>query len=185
MRDKDIKDTIFDIFKKYGFYQTVLMLDKMKDTCFAYSTIFSNTISVEDIIIPDDKQKTIDEARKKVYQINEQYENGIITNEERYQQTISLWTYTSDKIGNDMINTLEKDQDGYNSLYIMVNSGARGSKQQIRQLGAMRGLMAKPSGEIIELPILSNFKEGLSVLEYFISTHGARKGLSDTALKNC
>ena len=183
IRDKDIKDIIFEVFKKYGFYQTAVMLDKMKDTCFDYSTIFSNTISVEDIIVPDDKQKTIEKAKQEVLEINNQYQNGIITNEERYQKTISLWTYISDKVGNDMISNLEKDQAGYNSLYIMANSGARGSKQQIRQLGALRGLMAKPSGEIIELPILSNFKEGLSVLEYFISTHGARKGLSDTALK--
>ena len=183
MTSKNLKELIFRIFKNYKPYETVKMLDKMKDICFRYSTIFADTISVSDIIIPRTKQKEIDKAKKEVLEIDNQYQNGIITNEERYQKTLSLWTYVNDTIGTDMVNTIEKDKDGANSLYIMANSGARGSKQQIRQLGAMRGLMAKPSGEIIEMPITSNFKEGLNILEYFISTHGARKGLSDTALK--
>ena len=122
-------------------------------------------------------------ATKKLESLQSQYMDGIITNDERSQKVIDLWSSVSDKISDAMMDNLRKDQDGFNPVYIMADSGARGSKQQIRQLAGMRGLMAKPSGDIIELPIISNFKEGLTVQEYFISTHGARKGLADTALK--
>ena len=183
LTDKDLNKLISTVYKKYGKYETVVMLDKIKEISFHYSTIFANTISVEDIIIPQTKEEVINEAIEKAKQNNQDYQSGIITEEEKYQKNISLWTYVNDSITQDMMNELEDDKDGHNSLFIMATSGARGSKQQIRQLAGMRGLMAKPSGDIIDMPIISNFKEGLSVLEYFISTHGARKGLSDTALK--
>lgn len=181
--DTDLNELIADVHKKCGNYETIVMLDKIKDLGFHYSTLFADTISVEDIIIPDTKNDIIMEANEKSKKNTEDYLNGIITDEEKFQKNISLWTLASEQITQKMMETLKEDQNGHNSLYVMAISGARGSKQQIRQLAGTRGLMAKPSGEIIEMPIVSNFKEGLSVLEYFISTHGARKGLSDTALK--
>ena len=181
--ERVLKQLVSDIFKRYGNYQTAVVLDKIKDICFHYSTIFCNTISVSDILIPAAKASIIDKTSADVKDITKEYQNGILTEDERYQKTISAWTFANEQITQEMITELEKDQGGANSLYIMSASGARGSKQQVRQLAGMRGLMAKPSGDIIDLPIVSNFKEGLTVLEYFISTHGARKGLSDTALK--
>ncbi|MES2628425.1 MAG: DNA-directed RNA polymerase subunit beta', partial [Bacteroidota bacterium] len=140
--------------------------------------------------IPDAKIKLIEQARKEVDEIKFNYENGFITNNERYNQVIDIWTRINSQVGEILLKELSENNQGFNPVYMMLDSGARGSKEQIRQLGGMRGLMAKPQknigggvGEIIENPILSNFKEGLSVLEYFISTHGARKGLADTALK--
>ncbi|HMB00584.1 MAG TPA: DNA-directed RNA polymerase subunit beta' [Spirochaetota bacterium] len=183
MNETNLKKIISFVFKNYSTYDTVVMLDKLKDISFHYSTLFGNTIAISDILIPDEKEEQINQAKERQLQIFEQYKNGVITDEERYQQIISLWTLTNDNITTKMMDNLAQDKNGHNNLYIMSTSGARGSRQQIRQLAGMRGLMAKPSGEIIELPIISNFKEGLSVLEYFISTHGARKGLSDTALK--
>ena len=181
--EKELKKLIQVVFEKYGAYKTIVMLDDIKSIGFKYSTYFSNTISIGDIVIPDEKKNIIEDSKQEVLKIHEQYQSGLITDDERYQKIISVWTYANDQITKYMMDTLEKDKDGHNNLYIMATSGARGSKQQIRQLAGMRGLMAKPSGDIIEMPIISNFKEGLSVLEYFISTHGARKGLSDTALK--
>ena len=181
--DSKIKAMINDTIKREGFYYASVILDKIKELGFHYSTHFGNTISIGDIIIPDEKKEIIKKAQGETLNIHEQYVNGIITDDERYQKTISNWTSANDLITDKMMDTLEQNKDGHNHLYIMAKSGARGSKQQIRQLAGMRGLMAKPSGDIIEMPIISNFKEGLTVLEYFISTHGARKGLSDTALK--
>jgi DNA-directed RNA polymerase subunit beta' len=147
------------------------------------------SFNLGDIIIPEVKEKLIEDANKEVQEVMSNYNMGFITNNERYNQIIDIWTHTNSHLTHTLMNQLSKDQQGFNSVYMMLDSGARGSKEQIRQLSGMRGLMAKPQksgakgGEIIENPILSNFKEGLSVLEYFISTHGARKGLADTALK--
>lgn len=183
LTDSDLNELISDVYKKCGTYETVIMLDKVKDAGFYYSTLFADTIALEDILIPEKKYEIIHEAQQKSKKNTEDYLNGILTDEEKFQKNISLWTFANEQITHHMMDVLEKDQNGHNSLYLMATSGARGSKQQIRQLAGMRGLMAKPSGEIIDMPIVSNFKEGLGVLEYFISTHGARKGLSDTALK--
>ncbi len=174
---------IKSVYKRNGHYRTFLLFDKIKELGFHYSTIFANTISLEDIIIPDKKYSIVKQTEGEVSKNNKSYQDGVISEEERYQKNISLWTSANDEITQIMMEGLKKNQDGHNSLYIMAVSGAKGSKQQIRQLAGMRGLMARPSGEIIDMPIKSNFKEGLHVLEYFISTHGARKGLSDTALK--
>src|ERR1700757_1145828 len=137
------------------------------------------------MIIPKEKQTELENAYKQIRQVEQQYRKGIITDGERYNKIIDIWTHATDKISNVMYAAMEHNQGRaeLNPVYMMVDSKARGSRQQIRQLAGMRGLMAKPSGEIIERPILSNFREGLTVLEYFISTHGARKGLADTALK--
>jgi DNA-directed RNA polymerase subunit beta' len=181
--DKKISAIIANVFKKYGPNVTVKMLDDIKETGYLYATRFAPTISMSDIIIPEDKKEIIEQEDKKVESIENEYRNGYITDEERYNRVINLWTEANEKIANVMFTGFENDLGGHNPIYIMAVSGARGSKQQIRQLAGMRGLMAKPSGEIIEVPIRANFKEGLTVLEYFISTNGARKGLADTALK--
>lgn len=180
---KSLAKFIHQIYLSFGRYKTVVMLDKIKELGYQSATVFGSTISLEDIIIPPMKKETIGAANKEVENIQMQYMDGMITNEERSQKVIDLWTSVNEKISDAMMNNLRENQDGFNPVYIMADSGARGSKQQIRQLAGMRGLMATPSGEIIELPIISNFKEGLTVQEYFISTHGARKGLADTALK--
>ena len=137
------------------------------------------------MIIPKEKDQEIDAAQKQIKEVEKQYRKGVITPGERYNKIIDIWTHCTDQIANVMFKTLEHNQGKkeYNPVYLMVDSGARGNRQQVRQLAGVRGLMAKPSGDIIEKPILSNFREGLTVLEYFISTHGARKGLADTALK--
>ncbi|MDH4127806.1 MAG: DNA-directed RNA polymerase subunit beta', partial [Spirochaetota bacterium] len=183
LNDKSLGQIILTCLRKLGPSVTVNTLDKIKDLGFKYATLFGATIGIDDIKIPADKKKLIDSGETKIKKIEESYRNGYITEDERYNKVIDVWTHVSDKISEVMMEDLKVDQNGFNSLYIMADSGARGSKQQIRQLAGMRGLMAKPSGEIIELPIKANFKEGLTVLEYFISTHGARKGLADTALK--
>lgn len=180
---KDLAKFIHEVYLKHGTSTTVNMLDDIKGLGYKSATVFGSTISIEDIVIPPMKKNEIEEATKKLESLQSQYMDGIITNDERSQKVIDLWSSVSDKISDAMMDNLRKDQDGFNPVYIMADSGARGSKQQIRQLAGMRGLMAKPSGDIIELPIISNFKEGLTVQEYFISTHGARKGLADTALK--
>ncbi len=181
--DKGLSAIIAKTFREYGPNETVRMLDDVKETGYRFATFFAPTISVSDIIIPSVKKKIIEEEDKKVEVIENEYRNGFITDEERYNRVINLWTEANEKIANVMFDELETDMNGHNPIFIMAKSGARGSKQQIRQLAGMRGLMAKPSGEIIEVPIRANFKEGLTVLEYFISTNGARKGLADTALK--
>src|SRR6266536_2129678 len=143
------------------------------------------SIGISDMIIPKEKQTELENAYKQIRQVEQQYRRGIITDGERYNKIIDIWTHAGDEISNIMFRTLEHNEGRkeLNPVYLMVDSGARGNRQQVRQLAGMRGLMAKPSGEILEHPITSNFREGLSVLEYFISTHGARKGLADTALK--
>ncbi|MCL1959468.1 MAG: DNA-directed RNA polymerase subunit beta' [Spirochaetes bacterium] len=183
LKDKELRALIEYIFKVKGSWITVQMLDAIKSTGYRYSTVFGATIGVDDIVVPKEKPEMIDKANKEVESIQKQWRQGHITQEERYNRVVEIWTKTNEELTNLAMKTLESDRDGFNSIYMMSNSGARGSRSQIRQLAGMRGLMAKPSGDISELPIRSNFKEGLSVIEFFISTNGARKGLTDTALK--
>lgn len=183
LTNKSVNDIITDLYKTKGSAITVKFLDSIKKLGFSYATKFAPTISIEDVKIPESKTKLIADANKEVERVENEHRRGVITNDERYKKVIEVWTKTNDGIVNDLFDLLKDDQKGFNPIYVMAVSGARGSKNQIRQLAGMRGLMAKPSGEIIELPIRSNFKEGLGVLEFFISTHGARKGLADTALK--
>ena len=186
---KSLRDIIGRILKITGTSRTVEFLDDIKN--LGYNMAFKGGLSfnLDDIMIPDEKVTMVDDANAQVDEVMNNYNMGFITNNERYNQIIDIWTHTNTKLTNRLMTNLQNDNQGFNSIYMMFDSGARGSKEQIRQLSGMRGLMAKPqkSGstgqEIIENPILSNFKEGLSVLEYFISTHGARKGLADTALK--
>ncbi len=161
------------------------MLDSLKALGFQYATRSGLSIGIDDLVIPEEKAQEVRRARDEVIKVEQQYLEGAITNGERYNKVIAVWSDATEKIADRMFAEMEQqDREGkFNAVYIMADSGARGSKQQIRQLAGMRGLMAKPSGEIIETPIRANFREGLSVLEYFISTHGARKGLADTALK--
>ena len=168
-----------------GHDSTVEVLDELKRMGFEESTRAGISISMTDMIIPDEKEKIIGRARKEVSEVERQYRSGSITEGERYNKIIDIWTHATDNISDALFKSLEynKGTGVLNPLYVMVDSGARGSRQQIRQLAGIRGLMANPSGEIIESPITSNFREGLTVLEYFVSTHGARKGLADTALK--
>jgi DNA-directed RNA polymerase subunit beta' len=167
----------------HGAAVAVRMLDSIKDVGFRYATLFGATIGIEDIIVPEKKKGMIDGANQKVLEIQSQYLQGHITQEERYNRTIEVWSKTNEDLTTELMKILKEDRGGFNPVHMMADSGARGSRAQIRQLAGMRGLMAKPSGDIIELPIRSNFKEGLSVIEFFISTNGARKGLADTALK--
>ena len=187
---KKLEHIISESIVTAGKRKTVKVLDKLKDLGFLYATKSGVSIALDDIRIPDDKFNIIEKTQKIVDDINEKRNQGVITENERYNKVIDAWSKTTDEVQASMDSKLRKDDDGFNSVFIMSDSGARGSKDQIKQLAGMRGLMNKPQkamsggiGEIIETPIISNFKEGLSVLEYFISTHGARKGLSDTALK--
>jgi len=173
-----------------GNYKTVDFLDNLKDLGFASATQGGCSISISDVMIPDQKDDIIQSAQSKVDGITEKYKRHILTDGERYNKVIDIWTHATNQVAATMMDGLKNDGQGFNPVYMMADSGARGSQDQIKQLAGMRGLMAKPKksmtggkGEIIESPIISNFKEGLSVLEYFISTHGARKGLADTALK--
>ncbi|MDR2953362.1 MAG: DNA-directed RNA polymerase subunit beta', partial [Treponema sp.] len=183
LKDKELRALIEHVFREKGSWTTVKMLDAIKSTGYRYATVFGATIGVDDIVVPKEKPDMIDKANKDVESIQKDWRRGLITQEERYNKVVEVWTKTNEDLTNITMKTLESDRDGFNSIYMMANSGARGSRNQIRQLAGMRGLMAKPSGDIIELPIRSNFKEGLSVIEFFISTNGARKGLADTALK--
>ena len=186
---KNLRDIIGEILSLTNVPETSDFLDKIKDMGYAFAFKGGLSFSLGDIIIPPEKKNLIDEANTKVDGILGNYNMGLITNNERYNQIIDVWTSTNSHLTSLSMKRISEDQQGFNSVYMMLDSGARGSKEQIRQLTGMRGLMAKPKksnaggGEIIENPILSNFKEGLSILEYFISTHGARKGLADTALK--
>jgi len=170
---------IADAYKKAGHHRTIQLLDDLKDLGFEYATLAGISISLDDLRIPTKKAYHIEKAQERVAKIEEQYRRGVITEGERYNNIIDIWTQTTDEVADSVFSEL----DVFNPIFMMADSGARGSKQQIRQLAGMRGLMAKPSGEIIESPIKANFREGLTMLEYFISTHGARKGLADTALK--
>ena len=183
MKKKDIGTLIDYVYKEGGIGISASFLDNLKDLGFKYATKAGVSISAADIIVPVNKQKVIDVAKAKVKEIQAQFESGLLTEQERYNKIIDIWTETNNSMSKEMMKLVESDKDGFNSIYMMADSGARGSAAQIRQLSAMRGLMAKPDGTIIETPIVSNFKEGLNVLEYFTSTHGARKGLADTALK--
>ncbi|MBL0328591.1 MAG: DNA-directed RNA polymerase subunit beta' [Bacteroidetes bacterium] len=185
---KSLRDIIGNIVKETGMAKTAKFLDEMKTLGFMSAFRGCLSFNLGDVIVPEDKGKMIADANAQVDEVVANYNMGFITNNERYNQVIDIWTHTNSRITAKVLNTLTNDRQGFNPVYMMLDSGARGSKEQIRQLGGMRGLMAKPQkgaggGEIIENPIISNFKEGLSILEYFISTHGARKGLADTALK--
>ncbi|MFW6368330.1 MAG: DNA-directed RNA polymerase subunit beta', partial [Spirochaetota bacterium] len=181
--DKRLRSLISRVYNYHGPHLTVKMLDAVKNLGFRYATLFGATVGMEDIIVPDNKPEMIASANEEVVGIQGQYLQGHITSEERYNRVVEVWSKTNEDLTNVMMERLKNDRKGFNPVYLMATSGARGSRSQIRQLAGMRGLMAKPSGEIIELPIRSNFKEGLSVIEFFISTNGARKGLADTALK--
>jgi DNA-directed RNA polymerase subunit beta' len=185
LKKKGLQQLVQRCYLTTGLQNTVEMLDSLKQTGFTYATRSGMSIGIQDLIIPQSKAVLSENARNEVIKVEQQYLEGAITNGERYNKVIAVWSDVTEKIADAMFSEMEqRDKDGkFNPVYIMADSGARGSKQQIRQLAGMRGLMAKPSGEIIEQPIKANFREGLSVLEYFISTHGARKGLADTALK--
>jgi DNA-directed RNA polymerase subunit beta' len=188
MTKKQIGLTIGDVYRKTGNNSTVEFLDKLKATGFHWATRSGTSVGLGDMLIPEDKWKIIEEGQKKVDNLHDLYDNGVITDGERYNQVIDTWSHATSEVANILFDKLAKDQQGFNPIYMMADSGARGSREQIKQLSGMRGLMQKPQKkltgqETIENPIKSNFKEGLSVLEYFISTHGARKGLADTALK--
>ncbi len=173
-------------YLRHGVDKTVEMLDGLKNLGFGYATRSGLSIGVDDLIVPAQKAALVKASNDAVIEVEQQYLEGAITNGERYNKVIAIWSDVTEKVADEMFNEMESRDEGegdFNAVYIMADSGARGSKQQIRQLAGMRGLMAKPSGEIIETPITSNFREGLTVLQYFISTHGARKGLADTALK--
>ncbi len=177
-------------FRKVGNLRTAEFLDRLKELGFRYATAGGLSVGLEDVEIPKEKEQIVAAAQAKVDEVYKQYTRGLLTQGERYNKVIDIWTQAGLKVADALFQTLARSRDGFNSLYMMVDSGARGSKEQVRQLAGMRGLMAKPqkslsgaAGELIENPIIANFREGLSILEYFISTHGARKGLADTALK--
>ncbi|RMG40170.1 MAG: DNA-directed RNA polymerase subunit beta' [Candidatus Dadabacteria bacterium] len=195
MKKKEISALIDDAFRTAGNKATVILSDRLKDIGYQFATLAGISISINDCAIPESKVKLLEEADKKVAEIDNQYQEGLITSGERYNKVIDIWSDVGDRIADDLIQNISSttftSPDGsetrvgpsFNSIYIMADSGARGSSQQIRQLAGMRGLMAKPDGSIIEQPIKANLREGLTVLQYFVSTHGARKGLADTALK--
>ncbi|MEE9167936.1 MAG: DNA-directed RNA polymerase subunit beta' [Candidatus Neomarinimicrobiota bacterium] len=185
-----LEDIIYKAYLESGNYRTVQFLDDLKDLGFKYATQSGVSISVEDVVVPDEKDDIISEAFQEVDEIHKKFQRQVLTEGERYNKVIDVWTHATNLVAAKMMTHMEMDKSGFNPVFMMADSGARGSQDQIKQLAGMRGLMAKPKksmtggkGEIIESPITSNFKEGLSVLEYFISTHGARKGLADTALK--
>jgi DNA-directed RNA polymerase subunit beta' len=193
MDKKALGELIDQCYRRLGNKATVLLADRLRTLGYRYATHAGISVSINDMQIPPDKERFIEEANAEVHEIEQQYQEGLITDGERYNKVIDIWAEATEKVAGQMLDRLGTDIVGekgkehsvpsLNSIYMMADSGARGSAQQMRQLAGMRGLMAKPSGEIIETPITSNFREGLSVLQYFISTHGARKGLADTALK--
>ncbi|MEK7797860.1 MAG: DNA-directed RNA polymerase subunit beta', partial [Nitrospirota bacterium] len=188
MTKKEVAKLIDTCYRQAGPRDTVVMLDRIKDIGFTYATRAGISICIDDMLIPAKKGDLIRKAQDEVAEIERQYADGLITNGERYNKVIDIWAHVGEQVANEMMKELGAesgvgDRRGFNPIFMMAESGARGSTQQIRQLGGMRGLMAKPSGVIIETPITANFREGLTVLQYFISTHGARKGLADTALK--
>jgi DNA-directed RNA polymerase subunit beta' len=185
LKKKGIGQLVNYCYLNLGLEVTVKTLDRIKDLGFRYATRSGLSVGLDDMVIPESKYTTVAEAEKQVINVQQQYLDGAITNGERNNKVIQMWSSVTEKVADEMFNNMKRaDKEGaMNPIYIMADSGARGSKQQIRQLSGMRGLMAKPSGEIIETPITANFREGLTVLQYFISTHGARKGLADTALK--
>ena len=178
-KKKILGNIIAEIFKRFHITETSRMLDRMKNLGFKYSTRAGITIGISDIVVLPNKDDILDEAQSKVDKVLQQFRRGLITEEERYDRVISYWSHAKDVIQDKLMDSL----DHSNPIYMMSDSGARGNASNFTQLAGMRGLMANPAGRIIELPIKSSFREGLTVLEYFISTHGARKGLADTALK--
>jgi DNA-directed RNA polymerase subunit beta' len=190
MKKKALSELVFDSYREAGLARTVEFLDRLKDFGFRHATRGGISIGIEDLHIPEEKATLLDDAVARVERFQRAYQTGNITNGERYNKVIDTWTHANNDVADAMIRAMRESERGYNPVFMMFDSGSRGSRDQIRQLAGMRGLMAKPQkkltggiGEIIESPIKSNFREGLSVLEYFISTHGARKGLADTALK--
>ncbi len=187
LKKKGLQELVNYTWLQYGNDVTVKMVDSLKDLGFYYATRAGISIGIDDMIIPEQKEKLVDDARRQQIEVEQQYRDGAITNGERYNKVVAIWSDVTDRVAEAMFKQMRSIDDDpaaeFNSVYIMADSGARGSKQQMRQLAGMRGLMAKPSGEIIETPITANFREGLTVAQYFISTHGARKGLADTALK--
>jgi len=193
MNKKELANLIDFCYRSCGDKTTVLLADRLKDLGFKYATASGLSISIKDMVVPPNKKEIVAQADKDVLEIQRQYMDGLITDGERYNKVIDIWAHATEKVANEMLKdigteeiqteTQTKKVESFNPIYMMADSGARGSAAQIRQLAGMRGLMAKPSGEIIETPITANFREGLTVLQYFISTHGARKGLADTALK--
>jgi DNA-directed RNA polymerase subunit beta' len=190
VKKKDLGKLVSRLYKSFGAEATVVALDKIKNLGFSYATLGGISLSLDNLIIPDSKYTLVEKGKKEVEKAEKLYMDGAITNGERYNKVIQIWARATEDVANEMISVLEDEDRAacttnqpFNPVFMMLDSGARGSRQQIRQLSGMRGLMAKPSGEIQETPVLANFKEGLNVFEYFISTHGARKGLADTALK--
>lgn len=183
MKKKELGALIDAAFLKAGNKATVIFADRLKDLGFEYATRAGISIGIKDMVIPKEKGHLLDQAQEGLQEIQDQYTKGLITDGERHNKVVDTWASVTDEAANEMFRGLQEDKAGFSPIYMMADSGSRGSAQQIRQLAGMRGLMAKPSGEIIETPITANFREGLSVLQYFISTHGARKGLADTALK--
>jgi DNA-directed RNA polymerase subunit beta' len=190
LRKKKIVSIIGMIYRRVGNQKTAIFLDKLKELGFKYATDGGLSVNIDDIEVPGTKKKIIEDAYHRVESIEKQKSRGVISENERYNKVIDIWTHVRDQVKNDLMDNLKRSKAGFNSLHMMIDSGARGSAEQVSQLAGMRGLMQKPqksltgqAGEIIENPIIANFKEGLSILEYFISTHGARKGLADTALK--
>ncbi len=191
---KGLKTLIYEAYKKLGMKNTVLLADRLKDIGYKFATVSGISLAIDDMVIPSKKKELIEKAEEEVRKVEDQYLRGLITNGERYNKVVDIWAKVTEDVTEEMMKEIAVEKrklpDGteveipsFNPIYMMADSGARGSKDQMRQLAGMRGLMAKPSGEIIETPITSNFREGLTVLQYFISTHGARKGLADTALK--
>jgi DNA-directed RNA polymerase subunit beta' len=194
MKKSELANLIDYCYRYGGEKKTVLLSDRLKDLGYRYATLAGISISIDDMMIPSNKGKLLQEAQQEIERVQEQYTEGLITDGERYNKVIDIWAQVTENIAGVMLKELGNEEvavpsgekqttESLNPIYIMADSGARGSAQQVRQLAGMRGLMAKPSGEIIETPITANFREGLTVLQYFISTHGARKGLADTALK--
>src|SRR5690606_4164280 len=194
LKKKEISRLINMSFRRCGLRATVIFADNLMQTGFRLATRGGISICMHDMLIPDAKEGILAEASKEVKEIDKQYSSGLVTAQERYNNVVDIWGKAGDRVGKAMMEQLSTEpvvdrhgnevrQESFNSIYMMADSGARGSAAQIRQLAGMRGLMAKPDGSIIETPITANFREGLNVLQYFISTHGARKGLADTALK--
>jgi len=192
MNKKELGKLVERVFREAGSKETIFLLDRIKEIGYAYATRAGISICVDDMHIPTGKEAMIKKAQREVGEIETQYAEGLITDGERYNKVVDIWAHLGEQVAGEMMKQMAQEEESvrqgskksqFNSIYMMADSGARGSAQQIRQLGGMRGLMAKPSGEIIETPITANFREGLTVAQYFISTHGARKGLADTALK--
>jgi DNA-directed RNA polymerase subunit beta' len=186
LKKKGLRDLVSYAFIRYGNDKTVTMLDELKEVCFYYATKAGISIGIDDMVVPSAKTELIAEARREVLEIEKQRSGGVITAGERHNKIIDIWHRVTESVSEEMfeqMETEEKLKGEFNPIKMMADSGARGSREQVRQLAGMRGLMSKPSGEVIETPITANFREGLTVLQYFISTHGARKGLADTALK--